>query len=177
MKQLLKQKTEKMNQVKKNNLEVYTDGGCRPTNPGPGACAFYYVNDNNFNKNNEPITQFKKETTNNEMELRAAFNALSFYPVHVRLTGLHEEIIIYTDSQYLQKGMMEWVYGWEKRNWKTSTKQDVKNLDLWKALHSIRIQIEKIGTKVTFKWVKAHDGNEFNELVDKACTQCINENK
>jgi ribonuclease HI len=116
--------------------------------------------------NNEKITITgnKKNTTNNQMELMAAIEALKKIP-----TG--QEVQVYTDSKYVQLGITEWIEKWSKNNWKTSSKQKVKNLELW-------IELNKVSKKhkIEWLWVKGHAGDPINEEVDTLAKKAANLN-
>lgn len=143
-------------------MRIYTDGGCSG-NPGPGGWA-YIVTDSG------PVTEkwgAEKLTTNNRMELLAVISALEYLSV----SGLNGETEIFTDSQYVQKGITEWIKKWKIKNWKTSDNKPVKNLDLWRRLDNL-VQ----NNPVSWYWVKGHAGNIYNErcdsLVQKAIASC-----
>ncbi len=132
------------------NVDIFTDGGCRG-NPGPGAWACVLK----YNGTSKELSGFEEETTNNRMELRAAIEGVKALksPCNVRL---------FTDSQYLRKGITEWIDNWIAKGWKNSKKKDVKNRDLWEELHKL-IQ----GHEVSWHWVKGHAGHEENERCDE----------
>ena len=137
---------------------IYTDGACSG-NPGPGgwgAVLMYGAKVREL-KGGEPAT------TNNRMELMAAIQALEALkrPCKVEL---------HTDSQYVQKGIHEWIHGWKKRGWMTADKKPVKNEDLWKRLDAARLRHE-----VDWRWVKGHAGHEFNERADVLAGQGLKE--
>lgn len=159
-----------------NKLEIYTDGGSRP-NPGVGANAFCYViNGHLIHKDSE----FHPLTTNNQMELKAMINALAYYKKVMKYSNYiinkPDKAVIYTDSQYVQKGITEWIAGWIKRGWKTASKEPVKNKELWIELLEKSEFLRSEGIEIEFKWVKAHTGNKYNELVDSLCTSLILKN-
>ena len=129
-------------------VTIYTDGGCDP-NPGAGAWAALIIADS---KKTE-LSGFDQVSTNNRMELTAAIEALSSIKQPSRIT-------LFTDSQYLQKGIDEWMPKWLARNWR-ATNGPVKNQDLWKRL----LDAEK-PHQVTWKWVKGHSGDPNNMRVD-----------
>jgi ribonuclease HI len=128
---------------------IHTDGACSG-NPGPGGwgAILQYGDKEKVLKGGEPAT------TNNRMELMAAIQALEALtkPCKVEL---------HTDSQYVQKGIGEWIHGWKKRGWLTADKKPVKNDDLWKRLDAARLRHE-----VDWRWVKGHAGHELNERAD-----------
>ena len=130
-------------------IEIYTDGSCLE-NPGNGGWAEII----NANGNIKKISGNEKNTTNNRMELMAPINAL-------KNINSEEEIIVYTDSQYVKLGITEWINSWVKNNWKTSKKEEVKNKDLWTELYNLNKTL-----KVKWIWIKAHAGNPLNEEVD-----------
>ena len=138
-------------------ITIYTDGSCL-TNPGSGGWAAI-INENNKKK---IISGNEKNTTNNRMELLAPINALK---------GIRPgaKIKIYTDSQYVKNGITEWINTWLKNDWKTSKKEDVKNKDLWIELYNLTKCFD-----IQWIWVKAHDGNPFNEEVDLLAKRAAN---
>ena len=105
-----------------NQVEIYTDGACRG-NPGPGGWGAVLM----YGDKRKEIFGGEENTTNNRMELMAAIKALSALNRKCELT-------LYTDSQYVRKGITEWIENWKKRNWKTAAKKPVKNVDLWQQL-------------------------------------------
>ena len=136
---------------------IYTDGACSG-NPGPGGWAAIM----RFGPHEKVLQGGASLTTNNRMELRAAlaaFQALS-RPCTVE---------IHTDSEYLKKGITEWMAGWLRNGWRTSSKEPVKNRDLWQALNKA-IQPHK----VTWQWVRGHAGNEMNERADWLSVAALN---
>ena len=130
-------------------VEIFTDGACRG-NPGPGG---YGSNIRTRDQQNE-ISGSAKSTTNNIMELTAAVVALKQLkePCEVTLTS---------DSQYLVKGMTQWIKGWAKKGWVTAAKQPVKNKDIW-------LELDKLNKihKFSWKWVRGHQGHSENERCD-----------
>jgi ribonuclease HI len=137
---------------------IHTDGACSG-NPGPGGwgAILQYGDTEKVLKGGEPAT------TNNRMELMAAIQALEALtrPCKVEL---------HTDSQYVQKGIGEWIHGWKKRGWLTADKKPVKNDDLWKRLDAARLRHE-----VDWRWVKGHAGHELNERADALARQGLEE--
>jgi len=129
---------------------IYTDGGCEG-NPGPGAWAaiLWHGEVERAVSGSSPIT------TNNRMELQAAISAL-------RQLNRPCSVILHTDSQYLRKGITEWLPSWKKRNWLTSTREPVKNADLWRELDGLTQ-----GHRIDWTWVKGHAGNPNNERCDQ----------
>ena len=171
---------------KNNILEIYTDGGCKLETKhengdwtGPGSCAYALISNN---KVISSAANFDSATTNNRMELQAVIDALRFCTTFTllqpELLNKSHKIKIYSDSQYVCKGITEWIHNWIKKGWKTSANKPVENQDLWKQLYVVKNFIESdISNGVEFVWVKGHVDNEFNNLVDQLCTDCINENK
>jgi ribonuclease HI len=136
-----------------DNVVIYTDGGCDP-NPGPGAWAALIMKDGE----KKEISGADGQTTNNRMELTAAINALNSLSAPSR-------VMIYTDSQYLQRGIEEWMPGWLRKNWRGAN-GPVLNQDLWKAL------LEAVKPhQVSWQWVKGHAGNVYNNRVDALVQQ------
>lgn len=132
--------------MEKKFLEIYTDGACSG-NPGPGGWGAVLL----WDKHIKEISGFEENTTNNRMELLAAIEALKQIKkdVHIKL---------YTDSQYLKRGMTEWLKLWLHNNW---NRGKVKNVDLWKQLAELDNNL-----KVQWCWVKGHSGNVYNEQAD-----------
>ena len=130
-------------------VEIYTDGACKG-NPGPGGWGALLV----FGDVEKELCGGERDTTNNRMELMAAIEAL---------TALKRscQVSLTTDSQYVRKGITEWMVNWKKRGWKTAAKKPVKNADLWKALDEAAKRHE-----VEWKWVKGHSGHPGNERAD-----------
>jgi ribonuclease HI len=144
-------------------IHIYTDGGCSG-NPGPGGWAYVIIRDSRLLA--EKLGS-EKETTNNRMELQAVIASLDALS-SLGLTSETEEISVYTDSQYVQKGMTEWLSEWKSRGWKTSAKKPVKNRDLWQRLDNLAS-----GFSVKWVWVKGHAGNEYNERCDSMTQKAI----
>ncbi len=143
---------------KHNGVQIYTDGGCHG-NPGPGGWAFIYTEGGH----NAERSGFEAETTNNRMELTAVIRALEY--AEERGCGAApaagKEITIYTDSQYVQKGISEWIHSWLANNWKTAAKKPVKNKDLWMRLKELSDRCMP-----RWEWVRGHAGTENNEKCD-----------
>tara|TARA_B100000029_G_scaffold341700_1_gene334063 strand:+ start:262 stop:693 length:432 start_codon:yes stop_codon:yes gene_type:complete len=130
-------------------IEIYTDGACSG-NPGIGGWGAVIIED-------KKILEIKggiNETTNNQMELMAAIEALKIFKEK-------KEITIYTDSKYVKDGITSWIKKWKINNWKTTNKKDVKNKKLWIMLDN---QIKK--HKIIWKWIKGHEGDYYNEKAD-----------
>ncbi len=135
---------------------IYTDGACRG-NPGKGGWgAVLYTG--NYEKK---IFGYNPYTTNNQMELQAPIEAL-------KLLKKKCEVTLITDSQYVMKGIQEWLEGWKKRGWKTANKQPVKNQEFWQEL-----DIQCSRHFVEWKWVKGHSGHPKNEIADQLANKGI----
>ena len=137
-------------------MYIYTDGACRG-NPGPGGWGALM----RFNDTEKEFFGGEQETTNNRMEMTASIQALA-------QLSRPCDVIITTDSQYLRKGITEWIVNWKKRDWKTANKKPVKNTDLWKQLDEL---VQK--HQVTWKWVKGHSGHPENERADELANKGI----
>ena len=135
-------------------IEVYTDGSCLG-NPGKGGWAFLVNNEGVISSR----SGYSIKATNNQMELTAAIKAIEFLVNH-------KEMSIYTDSNYLKNGITLWVTNWKKNNWKTASKNPVKNKELWERLDQLNCL-----KKIKWKWVKAHDTNKLNNEVDLLARQ------
>ena len=132
------------------SVEIWTDGACSG-NPGPGGWGALL----RYGDKEKEIFGGSAETTNNQMELKAAIEALNALkkPCTVELT---------TDSQYVKGGMTGWIHGWKKNGWKTANKKPVKNVELWQALD------EAVSRhKVNWHWIKGHAGHAENEKADE----------
>lgn len=137
-------------------VEIFTDGACSG-NPGPGGWGALLRVDGV----EKELSGGENPTTNNRMELMAAISGLE------ALTK-PSQVKLYTDSQYVQKGISEWMKGWVKRGWITADKKPVKNADLWKRLDAARA-----GHKVDFVWVRGHNGHAENERVDRLAVAAV----
>ena len=131
-------------------LKIYTDGACSG-NPGKGGWAAIILDGSNQSN----ISGSENNTTNNRMELMAPIMAL-------KKIKKKSEITIFTDSKYVKDGITDWIKKWKVNNWKSSNKRPVKNKDLWIKLDNVCLK-----HKVTWKWVKAHADNKYNNLVDE----------
>lgn len=142
----------------KKTVELFTDGGCRG-NPGIGGWGALL----RYDKHEKELYGYEAQTTNNRMELMAAIKGLETLtePCNVILT---------TDSQYVRQGITLWMTNWKKRDWKTASKQPVKNKDLWQRL-------DKIAQKhhIDWKWVKGHSGHIENDRVDALANRAMDE--
>ena len=132
-------------------LKIWTDGSCLG-NPGPGGWAFIATDGKNIARRSGGA----ENTTNNRMELTAVLCALRAAQRN------HDSVEIHTDSQYVKNGMQAWLKNWKAKNWRTADRKPVKNLDLWQELDTVSQQI-----KINWVWVRGHNGEEFNEMVDE----------
>jgi ribonuclease HI len=130
-------------------IEIFTDGACSG-NPGPGGWGAILRKD----ATERELFGGEALTTNNRMEMMAVIEALRALKTSV-------EARVHTDSQYVQKGISEWIHGWKRRGWKTANKEPVKNEDLWRELDRLAAQ-----HKIEWIWVKGHAGHEENERAD-----------
>ena len=132
-----------------NQVVIYADGACKG-NPGRGGWGALL----RAGTVEKEIFGGEANTTNNRMELRAVIEAL---------TALKRasDVIVYTDSSYVQKGISEWIHGWKRNGWRTADKKPVKNDDLWRVLDGLAQQ-----HKVDWRWVKGHAGHPGNERAD-----------
>lgn len=141
-----------------NKIEIYTDGACSG-NPGQGGWGALLK----WNGHEKELSGAEPETTNNRMELRAAIEGIKAVkkdlPIH-----------LYTDSEYVRKGITEWIAGWKAKGWKTAAKKPVKNQDLWQDLDALVAQ-----HNVHFHWVKGHAGHPDNERADALAVAAIKE--
>jgi len=135
-------------------VEVWTDGGCKP-NPGPGGWAAIL----RFREHERVLSGGSPATTNNRMELTAATMALEVLKRPCR-------VVIHTDSEYLKNGVTRWHTGWVRKNWRNSTGEPVKNVELWQRLLAVTSRHQ-----VAWRWVRGHSGNAMNERVDQLATR------
>jgi ribonuclease HI len=133
-----------------SNTEIYTDGACLG-NPGPGGWGAILL----YKEHRKEISGSEKDSTNNRMEMRAVIEAL-------KTLKKSTEVTIYTDSKYVMDGSTKWILNWKKNGWRTADKKPLKNLELWQELDE-----EAAKHKIKWVWVKGHNGNHFNELVDE----------
>jgi len=131
-------------------VEIFTDGACKG-NPGPGGWGAVL----RAGGHEKELSGHAPATTNNRMEMTAVIEALN------ALKGPCE-VQLYTDSKYVIDGITKWIFGWQKNGWKNSQKKDVLNADLWQALLDAKRR-----HKVSWHWVKGHDGHPENERADK----------
>ncbi len=135
-------------------VEIYTDGACSG-NPGPGGWGVLLRSGGR----EKELCGGEARTTNNRMELTAVIRALEALKRPVRAR-------VHTDSQYVQKGISEWIHAWKRRGWKTADRQPVKNVDLWQELDRLAGQHE-----IEWQWVKGHAGHPENERADELARQ------
>jgi ribonuclease HI len=133
-----------------DHVEIFTDGACSG-NPGPGGWGAIL----RAKGKEKELSGSEKQTTNNRMELMAVIGALEALKRPCRVT-------ITTDSQYVMKGMTEWLPGWKAKGWKTAAKKPVKNAELWQ-----RLEQAISPHQVDWQWVRGHDGHEENERADR----------
>jgi ribonuclease HI len=139
-------------------VEIYTDGACRG-NPGPGGWGAILRSGDH----EKELKGSEALTTNNRMELTAAIQALAALK-----RGC--DVVLYTDSQYVRKGILEWMAQWKLRDWRTADRKPVKNVDLWQALDK-----EIARHKIEWHWVKGHAGVPGNERADQLANEAIDE--
>jgi ribonuclease HI len=132
-----------------NKVDIFTDGACKG-NPGRGGWGAWLV----VGEHQKELCGGERDTTNNRMELKAVIEALS-------VLRRPCDVVVHTDSQYVQKGISEWIHGWKKRGWKTASRESVKNVDLWQALDTAQ-QLHRI----QWRWVRGHSGHIGNERAD-----------
>jgi len=146
--------TNQKNQM--DNIEIYTDGACKG-NPGVGGWGALLIAGNK----EKELFGGEKDTTNNRMELMAVIQALGALkrPCHITL---------HTDSQYVLKGITEWITGWKAKGWKTASKAPVKNVDLWQQLDAARTIHE-----IDWRWVRGHTGHPGNERADQLANRGV----
>jgi ribonuclease HI len=137
-------------------VEIYTDGACRG-NPGPGGWAATLELGAHFRE----LSGAEAETTNNRMELTAVIRALE-------ALKRSSAVRVHTDSEYVRKGITEWIGNWKVRQWKTADKKAVKNRDLWEQLDALTQ-----GHDIEWRWVKGHSGVPGNERVDQLANAAI----
>lgn len=141
-------------------VDIYADGACSG-NPGPGGWGALL----RTGEHEKELSGAEASTTNNRMELTAVIEALRLLkrPVHAR---------VHTDSQYVQKGMSEWIQGWRRNGWKTASKAPVKNADLWQTLDDLARP-----HRIEWVWVKGHAGHVDNERVDRLAREATDKIK
>jgi ribonuclease HI len=137
-------------------VEIFTDGACKG-NPGPGGWGVLM----RYGEVEKELCGGEANTTNNRMEMLAVISGLEALKKSTKVR-------IVLDSQYVQKGMNEWIHGWKARGWKTAAKQPVKNVDLWQ-----RLDLAVARHEVQWQWVKGHAGHEGNERADQLANKGI----
>ena len=145
-----------------NHVEIHTDGACKG-NPGPGGWGVLMRSGEHVRE----IFGGELETTNNRMELTAVIEAFMALKRPCKIT-------LYLDSEYVRKGITEWIHGWKAKGWRTAAKQPVKNADLWQKLDQL---VASSGHLVEWRWVKGHAGNPENERCDLLANNAINSGK
>ena len=141
--------------------KIYTDGSCAG-NPGPGGWAAIILTEDS----KKELSGGEKLTTNNRMELTATIRALEYCNTFTEKQPSFKYIKIYTDSTYVKDGITIWINNWEKNNWKTSDKKNVKNVDLWKKLKELIKE-----KQIEWCWIKGHSDDPMNDLADKLAKQ------
>lgn len=144
-----------------SRVYAYTDGACSG-NPGPGGWGVVLY----YKEHKKTLSGFEPETTNNRMELTAAIQALQALKRPC-------DVVLVTDSRYVQQGILNWLDGWIRRDWKTANNKPVQNQDLWRLL---LIERER-HIAIDWRWVKGHSGHPDNELADQLATDAIKENR
>jgi ribonuclease HI len=137
-------------------VEIYTDGACRG-NPGPGGWGAVLT----LGEHVKELSGAEALTTNNRMELTAVISALE-------ALKRPSQLRIFTDSEYVRRGITEWVRNWKARGWKTADRKPVKNQDLWERLDALAA-----GHEIEWRWVKGHSGDPGNERVDRLANEAI----
>jgi ribonuclease HI len=138
-------------------VEAWCDGACSG-NPGPGGWGVLL----RHQQTEKTLSGGERHTTNNRMELTAAIELLRAFKRPI-------QVVIHTDSQYVIKGITEWIHGWRQKNWMTSQRKPVENRDLWEALLEATLPHQ-----VEWKWVRGHAGDRGNERVDELARQAAN---
>ncbi|MBL4835395.1 MAG: ribonuclease HI [Pseudomonas sp.] len=141
-----------------HTIEIFTDGACKG-NPGPGGWGVLL----RLGEHEKALHGGELMTTNNRMELMAAIMGL-------RALKKTAKVMLTTDSEYVMKGIREWMPNWKKRGWKTASKQPVKNADLWMQLDELVNQHE-----VEWRWVKGHSGHRENDIADELANLGVQE--
>jgi len=141
-----------------NVIEIFTDGACKG-NPGPGGWGALLQSSGA----KKELFGGELNTTNNRMEMTAVIEALSALKRPCK-------VILHVDSQYVLKGMTEWLPGWRARNWQTAAKAPVKNVDLWQRLEAL---VNQAGHQIEWHWVRGHNGDPGNERADELANQGV----
>jgi ribonuclease HI len=142
------------------SVVIYTDGACKG-NPGPGGWGVLLQS----GASSKELCGGEAQTTNNRMEITAVIEALSALkrPCHV---------VIHMDSEYVRKGITEWLVGWKARGWRTASKTPVKNVDLWQRLDELIARSEH---RIDWRWVRGHSGDPGNERADALANQGVDQ--
>ncbi|MBC7214342.1 MAG: ribonuclease HI [Burkholderiaceae bacterium] len=141
-----------------NHVEIYTDGACKG-NPGPGGWGVWLRS----GSHEKELFGGEPSTTNNRMELRAVIEALAALKRPCAVT-------LHLDSQYVRKGITEWLAGWKAKGWRTASGQPVKNVDLWQQLDAL---VRERGHHIEWRWVRGHSGHPGNERADALANQGV----
>ena len=141
-----------------NQVVIYTDGACKG-NPGPGGWGVLLQ----AGPHVKELFGGELGTTNNRMELSAVIEAL-------RALKRPCDVTLFLDSEYVRKGITEWIHGWKAKGWKTAAKQPVKNADLWQQLDAL---VQGAGHRIEWRWVKGHAGDPGNERADALANQGV----
>jgi len=141
-----------------NLIDIYTAGACKG-NPGPGGWGVLLQSASA----QKELFGGERSTTNNRMEMTAVIEALSALKRPCR-------VVLHVDSQYVLKGMTEWLPGWKARGWKTASKELVKNVDLWQRLDAL---VQQGGHQIEWRWVRGHNGDPGNERADELANQGV----
>ncbi len=145
-----------MREISNDTIDIFSDGACKG-NPGPGGWGAVL----RFSDHEKEIHGGEALTTNNRMEMMAVIEALG------QLSG-PSRVRVFTDSQYVQKGISEWLPGWKARHWRTAANQPVKNVDLWQRMDALAAQHQ-----IQWLWVKGHAGHPENERADALANRGI----
>ncbi|OIN92388.1 MAG: ribonuclease HI [Comamonadaceae bacterium CG1_02_60_18] len=141
-----------------NRIDIYTDGACKG-NPGPGGWGVLLKSP----AAQKELFGGERSTTNNRMEMTAVIEALSALKRPC-------QVVLHVDSQYVLKGMTEWLPGWKARGWRTAAKEPVKNVDLWQRLDAL---VGSGGHQIEWRWVRGHNGDPGNERADELANQGV----
>jgi ribonuclease HI len=139
-------------------IEIFTDGACRG-NPGPGGWGALL----RAGEHEKELWGGEAHTTNNRMEMTAVIESL-------KALKRPSEVVLTTDSQYVRRGITEWIEGWKRKNWQTAARQPVKNADLWREIDELTAR-----HRIDWRWVKGHSGHAENERVDELANRGIDE--
>lgn len=141
-----------------NKVVIYTDGACKG-NPGPGGWGVLMM----AGDAKKELFGGERETTNNRMELQAVIEALAALKRPCDVT-------LYIDSQYVLKGITEWIQGWKAKGWRTASKEPVKNVEYWQRLDGL---VSGAGHRIDWRWVKGHAGDPGNERADELANKGV----